>query len=56
MNPPARRIILDLVEKNRRIRRIARVNLADRAHLVFPVAIFDGRQFPELVDLLHPAA
>ena len=49
-------IIFDLVEENRRVGRIARVDFGHRAHLVFPVATFDGLQLAELVDLGHPAA
>ncbi len=55
-HPMAGRIILDLVEQDRRIGRVARVNFRHRAHLIFPVAAFDGAQLAELVDLLHPAA
>jgi hypothetical protein len=37
----ARRIVLDFVEKDSRMGRVARVNFRDRPHLVLPIDAFD---------------
>ena len=55
-NPPARRVVFDLVEQHRRRRIDVRGNFRHRADFVIPIGAFDNSKLAERVHAIQPTA